>query len=204
MLTWLEDVNLPTPVKMLNLNTAASYRQDFVDRAYAEGKWSITTSHGSCAGIDYIGAQKTNGHLWVAPIGEVLKYIQVRDASQFTSYARAERTISFDVAHNLSTFQPASITTPTPYSFLPIVFDNPVTLKIHLLDSDTVQGVTMDGNPVSYVIQNLEGTRYITFDATLNASRHVVVTLAAPAPASARSVHQTRWNWAAWPQPTPR
>ena len=43
-------------------------------------------------------------------------------------------------------------------------------------------GVTMDGNPVSsYVIQTLEGTRYLTFDAAIYTTRHVVVTLAAPA-----------------------
>jgi len=182
-LTWLEDVNLPTPVNFFNLNTAAAYRQDFVDQAYVEGKWSITTSHGSCAGIDYIGAQNANGHLWVAPVGEVLKYIQVRDASQFSNYSRAGRTISFDVAHNLTTFQPESITTPTPYSFLPIVFDNPVTLKIHLLDADSVLSVTMNGAPVTYMVQTLDGTRFVTFDAALNVPHHVVVNLAAPAPA---------------------
>jgi hypothetical protein len=183
-LTWLEDVNLPTPFNIFNLNTAAAYRQDFVDQAYAEGKWSITTSHGSCDGIDYLGAQNANGHLWVAPVGEVLKYIQVRDASQFNNYNRSGRTISFDAVHNLPTFQPTSITTPTPYTFLPIVFDNPVTLKIHLLDVDSVLSVMMDDVPVtSYVVQTLDGTRFITFDAALNTSHHVVVNLAAPAPA---------------------
>ncbi len=183
-LTWLEDVNLPTPVNIFNLNTAAAYRQDFVDQAYAEGKWSVTTSHGSCTGIDYLGAQNANGHLWVAPVGEVLKYIQVRNASQFSNYTRLGRTISFDVVHNLPTFQPVSITLPTPYTFRPIVFDNPVTLKIHLLDADSVLSVWMDGVQVtSYTVQNLEGTRFITLDSALNTPHHIVVNLGAPAPA---------------------
>ena len=183
-LTWLEDVNLPTPANMFNLNTAHTYNQALVDQAYSDGKWSTTTSHGECTGIDYLGQQNANGHLWVAPIGEVLKYIKVRDASQFSNYNRVGRTISFDVVHNLPTFQPVSITTPDPYTFLPVVFDNPVTLKIHILDTDSVLSVMMDDIPVvSYSVQTLDGTRYITFDAALNTTRHVVVNLAAPAPA---------------------
>ncbi len=187
-LAWLEDVNLPTPANLFNLNTAHTYRQDFVDQAYTEGKWSTTTSHGSCDGISYIGQQNTNGHLWVAPIGEVLKYIYVRDASQFSNYIRDDlaRTISFNVVHGLTTFQPQSITTPTPYSFLPIQFNNPVTLKIHILESDTVLGVTIDDIPVdpsNYAIQTIQGTRFVTFDAAIDTTRHVHVNLAAPAPA---------------------
>lgn len=180
-LAWLEDVNLQTPVNLFNLNTAHSYRQDFIDQAYAEGKWSTTTSHGACDGIDYIGLQNANGHLWVAPIGEVLQYIKVRDASQLTNYSRVGRTISFTAHHTLSTFTPTSIST-IPYTFLPITFDNPVTLQVHILASDTVIGVTVDGSSVSYVIQTIDGERYVIFDAALNASRNVVVNLAAPAP----------------------
>jgi hypothetical protein len=121
----------------------------------------------------------------VAPIGEVLKYIKVRDASQFTNYSRASRTISFGVVHKLSTFQPVSITTPTPFAFLPISYDNPVTLKIHVLETDTVLSVSIDGSPLvppNYTVQTIGGVKYVTFDAVINISRHVVVTLAAPAP----------------------
>jgi hypothetical protein len=182
--TWQTDVNLTTPANIWNLNTDPRYTtSSLIDQAYAEGKWSITTAHSECDGISYIGAQNTNGHMWVAPVGEVLKYIYVRNASQFSNYSRVARTISFDVVHNLTTFQPTSITTPTPYTFLPIEFNNPVTLKVHIQDTDTVIGVTVSSNPVSYAIKSLEGARYVTFDATLNTSRHVVVSLAAPAPA---------------------
>ncbi len=163
------------------LNTAHSYRQDFIDRAYAEGKWATITSHGSCEGIDYMGAQSANGHLWVAPIGEVLKYIYVRDASQVANYVRAERTISFDMAHNLPAWVRPSITA-TPYVFRTITYDNEVTLKVHILDTDTVLSVTLDGSPVASNILTLNGVRYVTLNAALNTSRHVVVNLAAPAP----------------------
>jgi hypothetical protein len=182
--TWVEAVNPPTPDNLLNLFTAAAYRQDFVDQAYTEGTWSITTAHGECTGIGYIGEQSANGHLWVAPVGEVLKYIYVRDATQLTNYSRDDvaRTISFDAAHNLSTFQPVSVP-GSPYSFMPILFDNPVTLKVHIQDTDTVLNVTVGGNVVPHTIRTIEGVKYVTFDATLNTSRLVHVNLAAPAPA---------------------
>ncbi len=180
-LTWVEDVNLSDPVNFFNLNSAHTYSQALVDQAYTEGKWSITTSHGECTGIDYLGQQNSNGHLWVAPIGDVLKYIKVRDASQFSNYSRAGRTISFDVVHNLSPFTPASIST-NPFTFLPITYDNPVTLKVHILASDTVLSVIVGSTSVDYSIQTIDGDRYVTFDAAVNAVRHVVVNLAAPAP----------------------
>jgi hypothetical protein len=179
-LTWLEDVNLPTPVNMYNLNTAHSYRQDFVDQAYTEGKWSTTTSHGDCSGIDYLGQQNANGHLWVATIGEVLEYIKVRDASQFSNYSRAGRTISFDAVHTLSPFLRQKV---DGSFFPPVIYNNLVTLKVHILDTDTVSNVIVDGVPVTYAMQNLDGVSYVTFDTALNTSRHVVVSLAAPAPA---------------------
>ena len=146
-------------------------------RAIDEGKWAIITSHGSCSGVDYIGSR--SDVLWAAPVGEVLKYILVRDAAQFTNYNRFGRTISFDAAHDLGTFERQQVD-GTPMS--PIVFDNSVTLKVHILDTDDVLGVEVDDVPVSYSVQTLEGTRYVLFDASLEATRHVVITLAQPAP----------------------
>ncbi|MCC6956753.1 MAG: DUF2341 domain-containing protein, partial [Anaerolineales bacterium] len=178
-LAWVEDVNNPTPEYFQLLNTAHSYRQDFVDRAFAEGKWSITTSHGLCTGIDYLGQQNTQKKLWVAPVGEVLKYIKVRDASEISNYSRSDPTISFDAVHTLSDFQPITSTLP---SLLPIVFDNPVTLQAHIQDDDEVLSVTLDGTPVTYTVQMINDMRYVTFDAALKNSRHVEITLAPPSP----------------------
>ena len=176
-LTWLQDVNEPTPVNFMNLNSANSYNQSFIDTAINEGKWAIITSHGSCAGIDYMGSHADD--LYLAPVGEVLKYINVRDAAQFSNYIREPLTISFDAAHSLSTFTRQTF---GGVGLLPIQFDNPVTLKVHLLETDIVEDVEVDGAPVSYEVLSMEGTRYVTFDASLDASRHVVVNLGEPAP----------------------
>ncbi len=176
-LAWVQDVNEPTPVEFMNLNSANSYDQTFIDRAYNEGKWAIITSHGSCAGIDYMGSRRNA--MWVAPVGDVLKYIRVRDAAQFTNYSRAGRTISFDVQHNLGALQRQRV--DSTY-MSPIVLDNAVSLKAHLLDADNVLSVQVNGASVSFAVQALEGTRYVVFDSALDSARHVVITLAGAAP----------------------
>jgi hypothetical protein len=176
-LEWVEDVNEPTPEEFMNLNSGASYDQTLIDRAIAEGKWAIITSHGSCAGIDYMGSQSDT--LWLSPVGPVLGYIYIRDAAQFANYNRFGRTISFDVVHTLDPFVRQQVD-GTPMST--IEFDDPVTLKVHVLETDEVLGVEVDGTPVSYTVAALEGTRYVLFDAAIQASRHVSVTLGQPAP----------------------
>ena len=176
-LTWLQDVNQPTPVNLYNLNTANSYNQSFIDRAASEGTWATVTSHGSCAGIDYMGSRQDV--LWAAPVGEVLKYIYVRDHTQFSNYSRAGRTISFDAVHSLSPFERRQVDDTI---LTPISFDNPVTLKVHILASDTVQSVEVNGNPIAYTIQTLDGAQFVLFDTPLDTSRHVVINLAAQAP----------------------
>jgi peptidoglycan/xylan/chitin deacetylase (PgdA/CDA1 family) len=179
--TWVQDVNQPTPVNFMNLNGLHAYDQTFIDRAANEGTWTIVTSHGSCEGISYMGSRKDV--LWLAPVGEVLKYIKVRDAAQFSNYARAGRTISFDAVHTLATFQRQKV---DGAAMTPILWDNPVTLKVHLEDADTVQGVQANGAPVSYTVQTVDGGRFVLFDTPLFTAQHVVVSLAGPAPVIAQ------------------
>ena len=176
-LTWVQDVNEPTPVEFMNLNSSNSYNQSHIDQAAAEGKWAIVTSHGSCDGISYIGSRQDV--LSVAPVGDILKYVKVRDAAQFSNYSRAARTITFDAAHNLTTFTRQQVNTAP---LLPIAFDNPVTLKAHILATDNVLSVEVNGVSTSYTVRMLDGARYVVFDTPLNASRHVVITLSKPAP----------------------
>ena len=177
-LTWLQDVNQPTPVNFYNLNTANAYDQTIIDRAAAEGTWAVVTSHGSCTGIDYMAARQDV--LWAAPVGEVLKYIYVRDHTQFSNYSRVGRTISFDAAHTLNPFQRQKL----DGTFLtPITFDNPVTLKVHILAPDNVQSVEVDGVSIPFTIRTLDGERYVLIDTPLGTTnRHIQVNLSAPAP----------------------
>jgi peptidoglycan/xylan/chitin deacetylase (PgdA/CDA1 family) len=169
---WVQGVNDPAPSEFWNLSTGHDYSQALIDQAISEGKWATITSHGVCAGIDYIGSKKDV--LWVAPIGEVLKYIRVRDAVDITNYARTSHTITFDALHNLQTKQPVALGGQT---LLPIVFDNPVTLKAHLQATDGVLGVTVDGQPVQFNVIESGGERYVVFDAAVQQVRHASVSL---------------------------
>ena len=174
---WVQDNNAPTPILFMNLNGLHAYDQTFIDRAITDGTWTIVTSHGECTGIDYIGAHKDV--LWTPTVGEGLKYIYVRDATQLSNYSRVGRTITFDAVHNLPTFTRQEYD-GTP--LLPIVFDNVVSLKVHILDTDTVLSVMVNEVSMPYQIKILGGIRYVIFDTPLNGSRHIVVNLSAPAP----------------------
>lgn len=176
-LTWVENVNDITPAESMNLYAAHAYDQTFIDRAAAEGKWAIIVSHGACDGIDYMGQRQDV--LWAAPIGEVLKYIKVRDATNFNNYVRSGNVIAFDVSHTLSTFQRQKL---DGTYFLPTVYDNPVTLMVHVLDTEAVLSVQVNGSPVVYSVQRLNGSTFVLFDSSLEIARHVVVTVgSAPA-----------------------
>ena len=96
--------------------------------------------------------------LWAAPVGEVAKYIKVRDAAVFSNYSRFGETISFDVVHNLPALPRTKV---DGNSFLPVVYDNPVTLSAHVQDLDIIAGVTVDGATVPYSVQVIGGVRYV-------------------------------------------
>ena len=103
-------------------------------------------------GSDYIRSRRDG--LWVAPVGEVLKYIRVRNAAQFSNYSRSATAIDFDAVHNLATFQPQKV---DGASLIPIVYDNPVTLKVHVLSTDNVLGVQVSGTAVGFAIRTIAG-----------------------------------------------
>jgi hypothetical protein len=170
---WIQDVNAPTPAEFMNLNAFDVPHLEFILRAIMEHRWANITAHDSCGDegeIAYIGSHQDL--LWAAPVGEVLKYIRVRNAMTFANYSRSGSTISFDAWHTLAPFQPQQVD-GTP--LLPIVFDNPVTLRVVLLNTDEVLGVQINGSPVSFTVQTLDGVRYVLFDTPLNGTRHVVI-----------------------------
>jgi len=174
---WVQDVNEITPTEFMNVNGLHHYEQIYIDQAIAEGKWAAVTSHGLCAGIAYMGSR--SDVLWNAPIGEVLKYIKVRDAAQLTNYSRVGSAITFDAVHDLPDFLRQRV---DGTFMLPIVFDNPVTLKVHVLDTDVVVDVSVDGIPVSFSVVDMDGVRFVLFETSLKVPHSVTVTLGAPAP----------------------
>ncbi len=138
-LRWIDDVNTATPHAFLNLNASVRFDPSFVHRAAAEGKWAIITTHESTGaeGIDYIGDHLDE--LWAAPVGEVLKYIKVRDAARILGFRRRSGSISFTIRHDLPVFARSTL---NGRALLPVVYDNPVTIKVYLRDDERVSRVT--------------------------------------------------------------
>jgi hypothetical protein len=174
-LTWLSDVNQSTPVEFMNLNSDTYFSESLVDRAISQGTWEIATIHDYCAGIPYLSARRDS--LWVAPVGEVLQYIRVRNAAQFSNYSRAGRIINFDAVHNLGTMQRQRV---DGTMLTPLVYDNPVTLRVHIADTDDVVNVQVNGTPITYAVQTIAGSRYVLFDTSLGSARHITIELVGP------------------------
>ncbi len=194
-LTWVKDINLPVP-EFYNLYTDTDYNKGFIDRAAAEGKWAIITSHGSCEGIEYMGSRQED--LWAAPIGEVLGYIKIRENihekltesgeyESFTNYELSEdgKTITFDAKHSIEPWERVAL--EEGIELLPIIYDDPVSLHVYLPNelSPVAVKVGPDENgmkDVPFEEMEIDGIRYVVFDAQLDTPQHVVITLGAPAP----------------------
>jgi hypothetical protein len=174
---WITDTNAAIlPDAMLLNSDNGVHDLLLIDRAINEGQWAIFTMHDYCLSIDNIANNRAD--LWVAPVGEVLKYIKVRDAVRFGNYVKTSNSISFDAGHSLSTMQRETFT-GTP--LLPITFDNPVTLNADVPINNGVGGVLVDGLPVSYAVTTtITGTRGVLFTTTLGITRHVAITLTGP------------------------
>ena len=174
-LAWLYDVNTPTPAEFMNLNSDTYFSQTLVDKAVSEGSWEIITVHDYCPGIDVL--QTISPSVWIAPIGDVLKYIRVRNATVITGYASAGQTISFNAVHTLTTFTRQQLD-GTP--LLPIVFDNPVTLRAPIPSTANILSVQANGVGISSTVGTISGTRYVWFSLPLTTTQHIVITTDTP------------------------
>ena len=104
----------------------------------------------------------------------MLKYVRVRNASQFSNFTRVGQTISFDAVHALNNLQRQKVDGTL---LIPIVYDNPVTLRVQILDTDQVLGVRVNDTATAFTIQTTAGGRYVLLDTPLNYSRHVELAL---------------------------
>jgi peptidoglycan/xylan/chitin deacetylase (PgdA/CDA1 family) len=177
---WITEVNAATPPDAMLINSHDSSYIALVEQAISEQKWAVLTMHDYCFGIGEGGTYLADHRdsLWVAPMGEVLKHIKVRDAFRFGNYIQTYNSISFDAGHSLSTM---TRQTYTGTALLPIVFDNPVTLNADVPINNGVGGVLVDGLPVSYAVTGtITGTHGVLFTTTLGITRHVAITLTGP------------------------
>ena len=174
---WIVDVNPATPPEAMLLNSDNGIHDDpLIDRAISEGTWAIFAVHDACLSIGTITSRQAD--LWVAPVGEVLKYIKVRDAARFASYTQTYNSIGFDAGHSLSPMLRHTLAN-TP--LLSITFDNLVTLNVEVPANKGVGAVVVDGLPVSYAISGtISSAHSVLFTTTLELTRTVAITLTGP------------------------
>ena len=174
-LTWVYDVNAATPVEFMNMNSDTEFTQAFVDEARYNGSWEIVTVHDVCPGIGVLTSISPT--VWIAPVGDVLKYIRVRNATQFSNYVRAGYNISFDAVHTLGTFHRQQL---NGASLLPIVYDNPVTIRTPITTTANVLSVQLNGVGITYTVGTISGTKYVWFNTPLTTTQHVSIQLDTP------------------------
>ena|GEM_PF-280925 len=173
-LSWVQGLEDETPQDFLNLRSFNSFTQGAIDSAIQQGKWANIVSHGSCDGISYMGSKKDE--LYLAPVGEVVKYIQIRNNTEFMNYSRTEDRIRFSAFHLVPPFVPRSLI----YTFLPIPFDDPVTLRATLNPTDIVLAVRVNGVSVPFEVKTLDGQRYVLFDTALHVRKDIEIQLVPP------------------------
>ena len=179
--SWMLNLSDPTPPLSMAINTidTGNYNISTIKYAINQGKWLIITAHDSTVGLSDVGLHLSD--LWAAPIGEIYKYIQVRNSATFQNYSHTSSSIAFDAARTVQDFIPQSL---SGYPFSPITFDNPISLMVGLLDTDVVQNVFIDGVPVSnFSFKIYNSYRYLIFNTPLSlAPKHVVVNLSQGTP----------------------
>jgi len=180
--TWILNNETRSPVEIQNLNSIdVNFNiPAYVDQAIASGGWTILTSHEYCEGISYLGSR--SNILWNATIGEILKYIKVRDAASFSNYSYNGTSINFNAVHTLSTFQRQKV---NGTFFLPVVYDNPVTIQVHIGDTDHILGVSNNGSATPFSIITKNNSRYVIFNTPLNTLRNINISIdSTPLPTS--------------------
>lgn len=155
----------PTPVDFFNLKNLNSHYYpggDFeppnyltsVDLAQEQGKWANIVFHNACDDdgvIDYISGKE----VWIDSIGNVVKYIRLRDSALVSDYTADANKISFTVSSEL---------TENYYS-------QSLTLKV-FVDVEPVT-VEVNGDEVGF---NYE-SGYIIFDIPFPIEAEVVISM---------------------------
>ncbi len=132
---------------------------DVVDQAESEGKWANLVFHNECSDDGLINTLPSK-NLWVDTIGNVVKYISLRDNAQITDFALATNQITFKIL--------------TDQKFQSIIYKQDLTLSINIPAGKTVVSVTSNGQNIPYQILN---TNNIIFNVLFPISDNIVINM---------------------------
>ena len=185
----MELVEEPTPRNFMNLKALAAdaFRllefvnvPDAVDWAEDQGDWVVLVYH-HFDGVPYHGeiAAMVDRDVWVAPQGEVARYVKLRDSFASETVGSSATSRDFRVSTTLS---PADVPAQNhalawypPGEVVERVFDGGVTARVHSPSSrGTAQRALVWGNAAPLTTldleenpYHLEGNPYLLFDTPL-------------------------------------
>ena len=160
----LED---PSPANLMNLKSFNSHEhvpfppsdlRTIADAAEAEGKWANLVLHGFTNDDGAIAYAKTRD-LWVAPIGDVVKYILQRDRTIVDNFNQSASSLSF-------TFKRLPIPASVRRSFESALKNSDVvTFRVALPSTHYVSNVLVGGSAAAFDVRQEQDGRYLYFSA---------------------------------------
>lgn len=157
----------PTPANLMNLKSFNSHEHEpfppadlksIVDAAEAQGKWANLVLH-AYTNDDGAIAYSAHKDLWVAPIGEVIKYILQRDRTRITAYEGGGDAIRFS-------FSRLQMPRTLRHEFeAALGSGDEVTFRVDLASLPAVSAVNVGGRAVRHDVRQEGATRVLYFSA---------------------------------------
>ena len=158
-----------TPEDFMNLKSfstdvnenSGNYLKELVDEAVLKSKWVLFAFHRKCndsGAIDYAGTKD----IWVAPVGEVVKYIYQRDGVKISEVIAKSDSISFDLSRDeISSSKYKNF----EYSFSD---DDVITMKVGIDNGVEIESVMVSENISSFKVLKDGDSKYIYFDVNIS------------------------------------
>lgn len=173
----INELEETTPANFMNLKSFNSHEhtpfppadlKSVVDAAEAQGKWANLVLHAFTNDDGAIAYSKLKD-LWRAPIGDVVKYILLRDRTRVTQYSETSSAISF-------TFSRLAIAPSALRNFeTTIKPTDQVTFRVDLAGIAFVADVTVAGSAVPFQVKNEGGKRILYFSSPVTADARTAV-----------------------------
>lgn len=168
---YFNQLEIPTPIDFFNLKSLNSHGYPggqweppnyftTVDNAESQGKWANLVFHNECTD-DGVISYLPSKNVWVDTIGNVVRYIRLRDASEVYNYGEIGNEIRFNVRVKDSAMNAS-------------YYKQNLTLLVPV-GLNQVNQVNVNSNPIPYTFSQGNSTNYVMFDVPFPISADVVV-----------------------------